>query len=60
MTAASSVLPAGSMDALGRRPLPPLVCWIVANTFPTAVAKASWSPVPPMCMNITFGESDRK
>jgi len=40
--------------------LPPLVSFIFAKTFPTAVANAVSSPMPPMCMNITLGESQMK
>jgi hypothetical protein len=41
-------------------PLPPLVSVIFAKTLPTAVASTASSPVPPMCMNITFGLSQKK
>ena len=35
-------------------------CLSVANTLPTASASFASSPIPPMCMNITLGESQKK
>src|SRR5262249_17225312 len=56
----SSDVLAGSRSAFGISPLPPLVSLIFANTLPTADASLSSSPIPPMCMNMTFGESQKK
>ena len=58
--AASSVVLAGSMSTDGGALARELVSLIVAKTLPTAVASFSSSPIPPMCMNITLGESKRK
>ena len=51
---------AGSISAWGASPLPPLVSLIFANTFPTAAESPSSLPIPPMCMNMTLGVSQRK
>jgi hypothetical protein len=56
----SSVDRAGSTSVVGTSPFPPLVSRILANTFPTAAARSASAPMPPMCMNITFGESKKK
>ena len=50
------VLFEGSMSAVGTWPF----SFRVANTLPTAVASFASSPIPPMCMNITLGESQKK
>src|SRR5258706_377879 len=41
-------------------PFPPEVSFIFANTLPTAPASFASSPMPPMCMNMIFGESQKK
>src|SRR5437867_116935 len=56
----SRVLAAGSMSVRGVSPLPPLVSWILVKTFPTASASLASSPIPPMCMNMTLGLSQKK
>ena len=48
------------MSASGFSPLPPLVSLILVKTLPTDAASFAVSPIPPMCMNMTLGESQKK
>ena len=44
------------MSAVGTSPF----CFNFSTTFPTAPASFASSPRPPMCMNMTLGESQKK
>ncbi len=58
--AGARVVFAGSSAAFKTSPLPPLVSLRRANTLPMAPASSFSSPIPPTCMNITLGVSQKK
>ena len=60
MSSGSKEVLAGSMFAVGMLGLVWIASFSLLNTRPTARASISSSPMPPMCMNMTLGESHRK